>query len=108
MPAVATGTADARAALPPALAEALAGYEEHLRTQRDLSAAHRPRATSPTRSGCSTTWPGAAGTQVHDLDLAALRSWLAQGRTRGHSRATTGPARGVGPVVHRLAAPRPG
>ena len=31
-------TADARAALPPALAEALAGYEEHLRTQRDLSA----------------------------------------------------------------------
>jgi integrase/recombinase XerC len=26
---------------------------------------------------------------VHDLDLAALRSWLAQGRTRGHSRATT-------------------
>ena len=25
----------------------------------------------------------------HDLDLAALRSWLAQGRTRGHSRATT-------------------
>ena len=30
-------TADARAALPPALAEALAGYEDHLRTQRDLS-----------------------------------------------------------------------
>src|SRR4051795_4571920 len=30
-------TADARAALPPALGEALAGYEEHLRTQRDLS-----------------------------------------------------------------------
>jgi integrase/recombinase XerC len=27
--------------------------------------------------------------QVHELDLAALRSWLAQGRTRGHSRATT-------------------
>jgi integrase/recombinase XerC len=26
---------------------------------------------------------------VHELDLAALRSWLAQGRTRGHSRATT-------------------
>jgi integrase/recombinase XerC len=26
---------------------------------------------------------------VHDLDLTALRSWLAQGRTRGHSRATT-------------------
>ena len=29
------------------------------------------------------------GQQAHDLDLAALRSWLAQGRTRGHSRATT-------------------
>ena len=31
-------TADARAALPPALGEVLAGYEEHLRWQRDLSA----------------------------------------------------------------------
>ena len=29
------------------------------------------------------------GTQPDALDLAALRSWLALGRTRGHSRATT-------------------
>jgi integrase/recombinase XerC len=29
------------------------------------------------------------GTQPTELDLAALRSWLALGRTRGHSRATT-------------------
>ena len=49
----------------------------------------RSAATSPTPCGCSTTWPAAAAQQVHDLDLAALRSWLAQGRTRGHSRATT-------------------
>jgi integrase/recombinase XerC len=30
-----------------------------------------------------------SGTTVADLDLAALRSWLAQGRTRGDSRSTT-------------------
>ena len=46
-------------------------------------------ATSPTSSGCSTTWSAAAAPRSHDLDLATLRSWLAQGRTRGHSRATT-------------------
>ena len=35
---MATGTAELRAALPPALAESLDGWEEHLRLQRDLSA----------------------------------------------------------------------
>jgi integrase/recombinase XerC len=34
---VTAGSAEVRAALPPALGEALAGYEEHLAAQQDLS-----------------------------------------------------------------------
>jgi integrase/recombinase XerC len=85
---VTAGTADARAALPPALAEALAGYEDHLRTQRDLSD-HTVRGYVTDAVWLLDHLVRRGGGQVHDLDLAALRSWLAQGRTRGHSRATT-------------------
>jgi integrase/recombinase XerC len=85
---VTTGKADARAALPPALAEALNGYEDHLRTQRDLSA-HTIRGYVADAVGLLEHLSRRGATQVHQLDLAALRSWLAQGRTRGHSRATT-------------------
>src|SRR3954464_1983386 len=81
-------TADARAALPPALGEALAGYEEHLRTQRDLSE-HTVRGYVTDAVWLLDHLARRGGQQPHDLDLAALRSWLAQGRTRGHSRATT-------------------
>jgi integrase/recombinase XerC len=81
-------TADARAALPPALAEAIAGYEAHLATQRDLSPnTVRGYVTDAVRLLDHLVRRG--GEQPHDLDLAAVRSWLAQGRTRGHSRATT-------------------
>ncbi|MCW2741787.1 MAG: xerC3, partial [Blastococcus sp.] len=82
------GTADARAALPSALAEALDGYESHLRTQRDLSA-HTVRGYVTDAVSLLDHLARRGGQQAHDLDLAALRSWLAQGRTRGHSRATT-------------------
>jgi integrase/recombinase XerC len=85
---VATGTADARAALPPALAEALAGYEDHLRAQRDLSE-HTIRGYVTDAVGLLDHLARRGVQQVHELDLAALRSWLAQGRARGHSRATT-------------------
>jgi integrase/recombinase XerC len=85
---VTAGTADTRAALPPALAEALNGYEDHLRTQRDLSA-HTVRGYVADAVGLLEHLSRRGGVQVHELDLAALRSWLAQGRTRGHSRATT-------------------
>ena len=81
-------TADVRAALPPALAEALAGYEDHLRTQRDLSE-HTVRGYVTDAVGLLDHLARRGGEASHDLDLAALRSWLAQGRTRGHSRATT-------------------
>jgi integrase/recombinase XerC len=85
---VAIGTADARAALPAPLAEALAGYEDQLRTQRDLSE-HTIRGYVTDAVWLLDHLARRGGQQVHDLDLATLRSWLAQGRTRGHSRATT-------------------
>jgi integrase/recombinase XerC len=85
---VVIGTADAREALPPPLAEALAGYEDQLRTQRDLSE-HTIRGYVTDAVWLLDHLARRGGQQVHDLDLAALRSWLAQGRTRGHSRATT-------------------
>ena len=85
---MAEGTAETRAALPPALAEALHGYEDHLRTQRDLSE-HTVRGYVTDAVFLLDHLARRGGGQAHDLDLAALRSWLAQGRTRGHSRATT-------------------
>ncbi|WP_040338198.1 site-specific integrase, partial [Candidatus Blastococcus massiliensis] len=85
---MATGTADARAALPPALAEVLAGYEEHLRSQRNLSE-HTVRGYVTDVVGLLDHLARRGGEQAHHLDLPTLRSWLAQGRTKGHSRATT-------------------
>ena len=82
------GTPEARAGLPPALAEALAGFEDHLRTQRHLSE-HTIRGYVTDAVFLLDHLARRGGAQAHDLDLAALRSWLAQGRTRGHSRATT-------------------
>ena len=85
---VAAGTADARAALPPALAAALDDYEDQLRAQRDLSP-HTVRGYVTDAVWLLDHLARRGGSQVGDLDLAALRSWLAQGRSRGHSRATT-------------------
>jgi len=84
---VTEGTADVRAALPAPLAAALEGYEDHLRTQRDLST-HTVRGYVADAVALLDHLARRGGTQAHDLDLATLRSWLAQGRTRGHSRAT--------------------
>jgi integrase/recombinase XerC len=81
-------TADARAALPPALAEVLEGYQAHLRSQRDLSS-HTVRGYVTDAVWLLDHLARRGGEQPHDLDLAALRGWLAQGRTKGHSRATT-------------------
>ncbi|HEX2073251.1 MAG TPA: tyrosine recombinase XerC [Geodermatophilus sp.] len=81
-------TADVRAALPPPLAEALAGYEDHLRSRRNLSE-HTVRGYVTDAVWLLDHLTRRGGAQVEDLDLAVLRSWLAQGRTRGHSRATT-------------------
>jgi integrase/recombinase XerC len=81
-------TAEARAALPPALADALDGYEEHLRSQRDLSE-HTVRGYVSDAVRLLDHLARRGGQTVEDLDLATLRSWLAKGRTTGHARATT-------------------
>jgi integrase/recombinase XerC len=80
-------TADARAALPPALAEVLADYEEHLRWQRDLSA-HTVRGYVGDAVWLLDHLVRRGGTRLEDLDLPTLRSWLAHNRTRGAGRAT--------------------
>jgi integrase/recombinase XerC len=81
-------TADARAALPPALAAALAGYEAFLTAERDLSP-HTVRGYVTDAVWLLDHLARRGGTRVDELDLAVLRSWLAQGRTRGAGRATT-------------------
>jgi integrase/recombinase XerC len=85
---MAAGTAEMRAALPPALAESLDGWEEHLRLQRDLSD-HTVRGYTGDVVSLLDHLVRRSGATVADLDLATLRSWLAAGRTRGDSRATT-------------------
>jgi integrase/recombinase XerC len=82
------GTAALRAALPPALAESLEGWQEHLSLQRDLSE-HTVRGYVGDVVSLLDHLTRRGGATVADLDLAALRSWLALGRTRGDSRSTT-------------------
>src|SRR3712207_9263355 len=82
------GTGELRAALPPSLAEPLAGWEEHLRLQRDLSD-HTVRGYVGDVVSLLDHLVRRQGSTVADLDLATLRSWLAQGRTRGDCHATT-------------------
>ena len=85
---MAPGTAALRAALPPALAESLEGWQEHLSLQRDLSE-HTVRGYVGDVVSLLDHLSRRGGATVADLDLAALRSWLALGRTRGDSRSTT-------------------
>ncbi|MGY1857384.1 tyrosine recombinase XerC [Modestobacter sp. SYSU DS0290] len=82
------GTTELRAGLPPALAESLDAWEEHLRVQRDLST-HTVRGYVGDVVSLLDHLARRQGTTPADLDLATLRSWLAAGRTRGDSRSTT-------------------
>ncbi|MGY1808439.1 tyrosine recombinase XerC [Blastococcus sp. SYSU D00669] len=81
-------TAELRAGLPPALSEALDAFEEHLVSARDLSE-HTVRAYVGDVVRLLDHLARRGGGTPDDLDLASLRSWLAKGRTTGHSRATT-------------------
>ncbi len=85
---MASSTSALRAELPAPLAEAVEGYEEHLRLQRDLSE-HTVRAYVGDVVSLLDHLVRRGGGTVTDLDLSALRSWLAQGRTRGAGRTTT-------------------
>ncbi len=76
-----------REELSEAFAEALAAYERHLSSERDL-AAHTVRAYLGDVQGMLTHASALGISDVRSLDLRALRSWLANQQTRGRARST--------------------
>ncbi|WP_375500060.1 tyrosine recombinase XerC [uncultured Jatrophihabitans sp.] len=85
--AQASGSAELRAALPPALAAAAADFERHLRLERNRSE-HTVRAYLGDLVGFLDHLARLGGRAPKDIDLATLRSWLALQRTRGAARST--------------------
>src|ERR1700712_4676529 len=73
--------------LPEALATALAAYERHLASERDLSA-HTVRAYVGDVLGMLEHAAALGHTDLRSLDLRALRSWLAKQQTLGKARST--------------------
>jgi integrase/recombinase XerC len=75
------------AALPEGLARVLGDYERHLVSERDLTP-HTVRAYVADLSGLLEHATRLGLTEVGDLDLRTLRSWLAKQQTLGRSRTT--------------------
>jgi integrase/recombinase XerC len=73
--------------LPEPLATALAAYERHLASERDLSA-HTVRAYVGDVQGMLEHAAALGHTDLRTLDLRALRSWLAKQQTLGKARST--------------------
>lgn len=73
--------------LPEPMSRALADYERHLVSERDLSA-HTVRAYLGDISGLLDHAAGLGATDVSQLTLRMLRSWLANQQVRGKSRST--------------------
>ena len=73
--------------LPEELASALAAYERHLASERDLSA-HTVRAYIGDVAGMLEHAAALGHTGLRSLDLRALRSWLARQQTLGKARST--------------------
>lgn len=74
-------------ALSEPLAQALAGFEVHLRSERDLA----PRSVAAYVADARSLLEHAArrgACEPGDLDLAAIRSWLALMATKGRARTT--------------------
>jgi integrase/recombinase XerC len=76
-----------RAALPPKLADAVGGFERHLRLERNRSA-HTVRAYVGDVVGFLDHLATLGGRSVADIELRHLRGWLGVLRSRGASRAT--------------------
>jgi integrase/recombinase XerC len=74
-------------ALPPGLAAALADFATHLRSERDRSP-HTVRAYVSDVRGLLDHAARMGRTDLGDLDLQVLRSWLARLRASGVARAT--------------------
>lgn len=77
----------AREALPPALAAALEAFERHLSLELSRSA-HTVRAYTGDVAGMLEHAARLGVREPAELDLTALRSWLARSRTTGAARAT--------------------
>ncbi len=73
--------------LPEEMATALAAYERHLSSERDL-AAHTVRAYLGDVAGMLGHAAALGHTGVGSLDLRTLRSWLAKQQTLGKARST--------------------
>lgn len=73
--------------LPEAFATALAAYERHLVSERDLTP-HTVRAYLGDVQGMLEHASAYGHTDLADLDLRTLRSWLANQQTRGKARTT--------------------
>jgi integrase/recombinase XerC len=73
--------------LPEALAGVLADYERHLVSERDLST-HSVRAYVSDMAGLLDHAARLGFTSVAEIDLRALRGWLAKQQTTGRSRTT--------------------
>ncbi|MCZ4498176.1 MAG: tyrosine recombinase XerC [Marmoricola sp.] len=73
--------------LPEAFATALAAYERHLVSERDLTA-HTVRAYLGDVSGMLAHAAALGHGSLDDLDIRTLRSWLANQQTRGKARTT--------------------
>ncbi len=73
--------------LPEQLATALAAYERHLTSERNLSA-HTVRAYLGDVQGMLEHAAALGHTDLRSLDLRSLRSWLAKQQTLGKSRST--------------------
>ncbi len=82
------GEVDAEGSVwPEALTRVLADYERHLTSERDLTP-HTVRAYLGDLSGLLDHAIRLGYSDVGDLDLRALRSWLAKQQTMGKSRTT--------------------
>lgn len=79
--------ADPESVLPEAFARALAGYERHLVSERDLSA-HTVRAYLGDIESLLEHAGRMGVERLDELDLRTLRSWLANQQTRGKARTT--------------------
>jgi integrase/recombinase XerC len=73
--------------LPEPFAAALADYERHLRSERDLSA-HTVRAYLADVAGMLEHAAALGHQELGTIDLRALRSWLAKQQTLGLARTT--------------------
>ena len=74
-------------ALPESMAKVLADYERHLTSERDLTA-HTVRAYLGDLTGLLDHATRLGLSDVTELDLRTLRSWLAKQQTMGKSRTT--------------------